>query len=189
MKIRLINERLALVVASMIPLAAFTVTATFNQTVQAQSTNFFCQKSKGVPVTYARTQAGNIPIIRWISGEFPPPWTPMQRCVEVSRRFQKNYDNGTLKILKVGSFNKQTVLCTATSTSDPCTDNTLLFTFKRNSKPKQTLEKLLDKRGLAAGKILSESQDKSSIYIDINLYLDYATVESNTNTKTNINSK
>jgi 23S rRNA G2069 N7-methylase RlmK/C1962 C5-methylase RlmI len=134
-----------------------------------------------VPVTYARTQGGNIPIIRWISGEFPPPWTPMQRCIDVSRRFQKNYDNGTLKILKVGSFNKQTVLCAATSISDPCTDNTLLFTFKRDSKPKQTLEKLLDKRGLTAGRILTENGDNYSVYIDVDMYLNNATVESNNN--------
>ncbi|GAA6616758.1 COP23 domain-containing protein [Scytonema sp. NUACC26] len=179
MKLQLSAKKFTAIAVGIASLAAFAMTAIYNQPSQAQSTNFFCQKSQGVPATYARTQSGNIAIIRWISGEFPPPWTPMQRCIEVSRRFQKNYDNGTLKILKLGSFNQQTVLCAATSINDSCTDNTLLFTFKPGSKPKQTLERLLDKRGLAAGKILTESKDDSSLYIDVNLYLNYATVDTN----------
>ncbi|MEH2323750.1 MAG: COP23 domain-containing protein [Nostoc sp.] len=174
MILKLFAKEFPVAAVSIASLTAFIITATSDQPSYAQSTNFSCDVNKdGVPTTYVlRKQGGKIPVISWISSEFPPPWTPMQRCLEVSERLQKNYDNGTLKILKVGSFNKQTVLCAAMNTSDPCTNNTLLFTFKPGSKPEETLERILDPRGIEAGKILNQSGDDSAIAINLKLYLD-----------------
>lgn len=45
-------------------LTALGTTATLNQPSLAQDATFFCGASNGVPVTYARTPRGNVPMIR-----------------------------------------------------------------------------------------------------------------------------
>jgi len=84
-------------------LTALGTTATINQPTYAEGATFYCGNSKGLPVTFARTQDGRkIPVIRWAANNyFPPPWTAQRRCVEVSRRFQRSHDNGTLKNIGV----------------------------------------------------------------------------------------
>lgn len=46
-------------------LSALSITTYFNLPSYAQSTTFFCAVNKGVPVTYARTPRGKVPMIRW----------------------------------------------------------------------------------------------------------------------------
>jgi hypothetical protein len=90
-------------------------TATITQPSYAQNdAKFFCGISTGVPVTFVRTPRGDKPIVRWIDKAFSPPWNPEERCVEISERFQQFYNNGTLKYLRTGIYNRQNVLCTAT---------------------------------------------------------------------------
>lgn len=155
-------------------------TTTFYEPSYAQTTTFYCGKSKGIPATMARTQDGKkVPVIRWVSNNyFPPPWTERRRCFEVSRRFQKNFDNGSLKNITTGMLRGQPVVCAAISKNNPCTDTTLLFTLKRGVDANATVRRLLDRRGVAAGYILSESgSDKFNI--DFDVYLNNATVEPN----------
>jgi hypothetical protein len=149
--------------------------ATFNQPSYAAKTTFFCGSSNGVPVTYGRTPRGNVPMIRWSSNYFPAPWTPQRRCQEVSRRFQKQYDNGTLKGLNWGKLRGQPVICAVPNRDTACRDQTLLFTLQPGSDPEQVVQKLMDHSGLASGMILNQSN--GSIYIDIEMYLNNATVE------------
>ena len=161
-----------------VTLASLTVlatTAVSNQPSYAGSATFYCGQSKGVPVTFARTQDGRKrAIIHWTSNAyFPPPWTAQRRCEEVSRRFQRSYDNGTLKNINPGVLKNQPVICAGTRLNAPCTDNNLLFTLKRGSDPSVTLSRLLDQRGLAAGRILSET----GFNVDFQLFLENATVE------------
>ncbi|NEU72762.1 hypothetical protein PI95_009330 [Hassallia byssoidea VB512170] len=157
-------------------LISATVTALGNQPSYAEGTSFFCGKSKyqnkTVPATYARTQDGRqILMLRWISDDsFPPPWTAQQRCYKVSHRFQRSYDNGTLKYLTAGVIKKQSVVCAIANQSDTCTDSNLLFTLKPGTKPSAVLLKLLDRRGLAAGRVLNESGG-DELTIDIDAYL------------------
>ncbi len=48
-------------------LTTLTTTTIIHQPSYASSTTFFCAKSKGVPVTYAKSQNGRrIPMIRWV---------------------------------------------------------------------------------------------------------------------------
>jgi hypothetical protein len=147
---------------------ALSTTATINYPSYAQQTTFFCGTSRGAPATIARTTRGNIPIIRWISTNFPPPATPQQRCQEVSRRFQVFHDNGTLKYITTGTINDQSVICVASRQGGDCTD--VLFTLKPGSNPKRTLLRLLDRRGLAGGNTLDEGGTKR-IYVDVADYL------------------
>ncbi|WP_071189921.1 COP23 domain-containing protein [Trichormus sp. NMC-1] len=159
-------------------LTALATTAAINQPSYAGSATFFCGKSKGVPVTFARTQDGRkVTIVRWTSNNyFPPPWTAQRRCVEVSRRFQRSNDNGTLKNITTGTLRGEPVVCAGTSQNPRCVDDNLLLTLKRGVNPTDTLRRLLDRRGLAAGNILNE-YDRDTINIDFELYLDNATVE------------
>ncbi|MDS9397841.1 COP23 domain-containing protein [Aphanizomenon flos-aquae NRERC-008] len=106
----------------------------------------------------------------------PPPWTAQRRCDEVSRRFQRSNDNGTLKNITTGTLRGEPVVCAGTSQNTACTSNNLLFTLKRGVNPSATLRRLLDRRGLAAGNTLNESAG-DTINIDFQLYLDNATVE------------
>ena len=159
-------------------LTALTTIATTNQPSYAKGETFYCGKSKGIPVTFVRTQdSRKVTIVRWTSNAyFPPPWTAQRRCDEVSRRFQRSNDNGTLKNITTGTLRGEPVVCAGTSQNTACTSNNLLFTLKRGVNPSATLRRLLDRRGLAAGNTLNESAG-DTINIDFQLYLDNATVE------------
>jgi len=143
-------------------------TATISYPSYAQQTTFYCGTSRGSPATITRTTRGDIPTIRWVSTDLPPPLTPQQRCQEVSRRFQVYHDNGTLKYITTGTMNDQSVLCVASRQGGDCTD--VLFTLKPGSNPKRTLLRLLDRRGLAEGNTLDENGTKR-IYVDVAHYL------------------
>ncbi len=150
-----------------------TIAAIANQPSYASGTTFFCANSKGYPTTFAKTYNGRkIPMIRWVPNNyFASKLSPAQRCREVSDRFQRSYDNGTLKTIISGTLNKQPVVCAATTTYDTCNNNNLLFTLKRGTNAKQAVERLLDRAGLAAGRILNQNSDNTQIYVDFDTYL------------------
>ncbi|MGJ5672148.1 MAG: COP23 domain-containing protein [Nostochopsis sp.] len=150
-----------------------TIPAITNQPSYANSTTFFCANSKGSPTTFVKTDNGRkIPMIRWISNNyFSSNLSPTQRCREVSNRFQRSYDNGTLRTIISGTLNKQPVVCAAGSTYDTCNENNLLFTLKRGTNAKQAVESLLDRRGLAAGRILNQNSNNTQIYVDFDTYI------------------
>lgn len=163
-------------------LTALATIATINQPSYAQGTTFYCDRSKGTLVTFARTQDGRkIPVIRWTSNNyFPPPWTAERRCVEVSRRFQRSHDNGTLKNISIGKLRGETVICAKTSDNTVCTDRNLLFTLKRGVNATAVFNSLLDRRGLAAGRVLKENanpQGADEIDIDFDIYLNNVEAE------------
>lgn len=148
---------------------AFTTSATITQPGYAQNATYYCGTSRGAPATFARTTRGDIPIIRWVSTDLPPPLTAQQRCEEVSRRFQVYHDNGTLKYITTGQMDGQPAICVANRQGGDCTG--LLFTLKPGSNPKRTLLRLLDRRGLAGGNTLNETGTRR-IYVDVTDYLE-----------------
>jgi hypothetical protein len=109
-------------------------------------------------------------MIRWVES-FSPKMSPLERCKQVSYRFQRNYDQGVLNTIITGKMNGHPVVCAAESTNDDCTERTLLFTLKPGTNAKRVVERLLDRNALAAGKILNQSTDNTQIYIDFNIYL------------------
>lgn len=166
-------------VCSIASLSALSLTTYFNLPSYAQSTTFFCAVNKGVPVTYARTPRGKIPMIRWVDNSFGGRWTPGQRCADVSQRFQRNYDNGTLKFITTGTLKGNRVVCAATSFDDACTEKTLLFTLKRGTNANNAnriVANLLDGRGLAAGKVVNQSGNPP-LYVNVDVYLSNVTPE------------
>ncbi|MBF2064756.1 MAG: hypothetical protein IGS39_10095 [Calothrix sp. C42_A2020_038] len=126
-------------------LALTTVTATI-QPSSAQINKFYCGVSRGVPTTLVRTPRGNKPMIRWVDSAFPPPWTPIRRCEDISARFQRFFSNGTLNFLRAGKFNGQPVLCVAGYRGGSCLPNGVLVTLRSDTNPREVLLKLLDNR-------------------------------------------
>ncbi|MBD2607012.1 hypothetical protein H6G81_21400 [Scytonema hofmannii FACHB-248] len=151
-------------------LAMLVTTTIAPQPTYAIKPKFSCAQSKGAPVTFARREDGsNVSIIRWVSSF--SSLTPLQRCQQVSKRFQRSYENGTLKTIITGKLNKQSVVCAVVSTNDACSSNTVLFTLKPGSNPRDVVKRLFDRRALASGEIQNQSRDDTQIYIDFDTYL------------------
>jgi hypothetical protein len=150
---------------------AFTIssTATLTQPSYAQNQKFFCAISRDVPVTSVRTSSGPIPIIRWVDTAFPRPWTPEQRCEEISARFERFYNNGTLNFLRAGTYNRQMVLCVAGEKDGPCLPDGVLVTFQPGTNPRKTLERLQDFQGPNRGRAVYLSNNAA--YLDINKFI------------------
>jgi Circadian oscillating protein COP23 len=142
---------------------------------------FFCGKSRNpvtgdeTPTTMARTQRGNVLMIHWKSTFFANrlnDFTPESRCLEVSRRFQAFYSQGTLSYLTTGKINDQNVICVAQEYGGACKG--LLLTLEPKDDPQEILRDLMDVRINAKGPI---TRGTSPIYIDVEEFLDAAPVQ------------
>lgn len=107
-------------------------------------TTFYCNKVQ--KTTIMRTSLGEIPMITWYDGSFPPPYTPLVRCLEVTARFNKFNNNGTLKYLRTSTLNNYPVICVAAYKGGSCLPNGLLITLKPGSDANETLTRILDSR-------------------------------------------
>ncbi len=157
-------------------LTTLATTAILDQPSYAEGTTFRCVTKNGVPTTFVHTQNGKtLPMIRWVSQYFSGKGlTPQQRCQQVSYRFQRSYDNGTLRYIKAGILNKQPVVCAVTEKNAACTNTTLLFTLQPGSNPDATLRQIMDRRALAAGNTTNQSGGDTSndpVNIDVEAYL------------------
>ncbi|MGB7444949.1 MAG: COP23 domain-containing protein [Coleofasciculaceae cyanobacterium] len=163
-KYQLLRQRLVTLVM------ALSIMLTFSQPSYAQSSEFFCGINKGEPTTFVRTLWGNIPIIRWVDDSFPSPWSPSKRCKLVSARFEKFYQNGTLKYLKAGQLRGQPVLCVAGYKGGNCLPNGVLVTLKPGVNPQRTLEQLLNKDTRTKGQpmAMGELQTGNNFITEVN---------------------
>jgi len=93
-------------------------------------------------------------------------WTPQRRCQEVTSRFQRHQDNGTLRFLKADYRNGAGVICATASASESCNASNVLFTVTQGD-PNSTLQKLLDGRGLASGKPANESAGPNKVVNEV----------------------
>lgn len=178
MKLRLLNR---FVFGVVVTLSTLSVNAAIAQPGDAGSATFYCGTSKyqnqSVPTTFARTQdRKKVPMVRWVRNQLPPPWTPWKRCHTVAHRFQKHYDNGTLRYITGDILNGQPVLCAASRSGVGCEPNNVLFTLKPGSDPTVAVRQLLDYRGFAAGRVLNESAAET-VDIDFEIYLKNGTDE------------
>ncbi len=150
--------------------AMLVTTTTAPQLSYAGNRKFSCAQSGGKPATFANREDGrNVPMIRWVYSF--SSLTPLQRCQQVSDRFQRSYDNGTLKTIITGTLNKQPVVCAVVSTNDACSSSNVLFTLKPGSNARDVVKRLFDRRALASGEIQNQSRDNTQIYIDFDAYL------------------
>lgn len=128
---------------------------------------FFCgQGSHNIPTTFVNTPNGNLPLIRWKSHYFEPSgYSPEVRCRDVSQRFNRFYNQGTLNFITTGMVNNQPVVCVASTKGGPCTE--VLFTLKSGQNATRTIQQLFDVRVGASGPLF-ESEER--IYIDMRPY-------------------
>ena len=147
----------------------------------ASSATYFCQSRKGVPTIYVRTADGKKKVImRLKSEEFGSNWNPLRRCNELSSRFQRNHDGGTFRNFSSGRIGKYRVICATSSISEECNDRNILFTLRRGSNPSQTMQRLMDRNGFAAGNTPTEG-DNDSVNINLDDYIENASVEAEVN--------
>lgn len=124
--------------------------AIFAQPSQAQQISFVCTvDTDNVPTTYAQTPDGTVPVFKWTSNYFRPPYTPMQRCQEVGERMTNFYAQGMMDYLTSGRVNNLPVICAGTS----CNSNgsNVLITLKPDQDPNQVLQEIEANRSGAGG--------------------------------------
>lgn len=166
---------------------AMSVTATMTQPAPAQSRNrYFCAIKNGAPTTFARTPRGNVPMIRWVShlgGR-----DPLQRCQEVTDRFQTFSDNGSLRFLRSGILNGQPVLCAARFRGGTCDQSTVLITLQPGQDPQLVRQQLIDIASRASsGPIRLRSNEvifyeEGEPYVNIDKLLETAPVDNENST-------
>ncbi|NER36116.1 MAG: hypothetical protein F6J93_19375 [Oscillatoria sp. SIO1A7] len=155
---------------------ALGATATFTQPSEAQNQRFFCGTDNhpsygNVPATIARTTRGNVPMIDWVSNWIKDPrWTPQARCEAVAQRFQRYYDNGTLKYMRTGTFRDYPVICVARDKGGSCVERDILVTLEQGSDASETLAQMTDVRRRVGGPLLLS--DDLIFYVDGETYVD-----------------
>ncbi|WP_013321929.1 COP23 domain-containing protein [Gloeothece verrucosa] len=122
----------------------------FAQPSQAQQISFACAvDTDKVPTTYAQTPDDTVPVFKWTSNYFRPPYTPMQRCQEVAGRMNNFYANGMMDYLTSGVVNNQPVICAGPSCN--ADGSNVLITLKPNQDPNQVLQEIDSNRSGAGG--------------------------------------
>jgi hypothetical protein len=148
------------------------------QPSKATDNKYFCAVFKGIPRTFVRTERGNMILVSWVQG-FSQTWTPLRRCVEVSRRFQRFYDNGILRYIGTGEINNTPVLCALHQKEENCQEKNILITLPVETDATQVARQLMDIRSLARGRTIEVNgkKDKLETYIDGKTYYDLEVVE------------
>jgi hypothetical protein len=157
-------------------------TTFFPQPSYAQSVTFICtEDSSNIPTTYAQTPDGGVEVFKWTSNFFKPPYTPKQRCEEVTQRLNSFRPDH----LVTGRVNNYNVICAGTSCDQGGTN--VLLTLKPNQDPAQVLAEIDANRDGAAGpsyQLSSGSTSKKStslkhnsdgsVSLDLNQYISTA---------------
>lgn len=138
---------------------------------------FSCDESQ--LSTMAQSHWGELPMIRWSDDSFPPPYTPVERCREVTERFNTFDNNGTLKYMSVGEINNSPVICVAGYKGGSCLPNGLLITLKNGRDPNIALKRIIDRRVWATSEsvqLSDENEDGLISEVDGKVYVDVKTL-------------
>lgn len=138
---------------------ALSAVATIPDPSKAESDKYFCAVLHSIPRTFVRTQRGNVAMISWVT-QVSQEWFPVRRCVEVSKRFQRLHDNGTLRDIGTGIINGYPVLCGVRSQGNACNSRNLLVTLHPRADRYEAARNLLDIGTLASGRSLYLSGDR-----------------------------
>jgi hypothetical protein len=131
-----------------VTLLSATTMGILTQPTYAQSVNFICtEDSNNIPTTYAQTPDGGVEVFKWVSNFFPPPYTPKQRCEEITQRLN-NFQPDHLVTGRVNNYN---VICAGTS----CDRNgsNVLLTLTPSQNPQQMLAEIDANRDGASGPV------------------------------------
>ena len=154
---------------------------TISPSIQASSDKYSCLEDNGIYGIYSRTERGNINLLNF-KRDVPKNWSIVKRCEEVAKRFQRFYDNGLLRFIGADFVNNEPVLCALTdkTTEDKsCNSENILVTLPPQSDPVEEARRLMDTRGLAAGKVIEVHGKKSKLenFVDGHTYYDLEVLE------------
>ena len=105
---------------------------------------FACDESQ--LSTSIKSSRGELPMIHWNARSFVSTQTPLTRCREVTARFNRFYNNGTLKYMSTGTINNYPVICVTGYEGGDCLPEGLLITLKQGSDIDITLKRILDRK-------------------------------------------
>lgn len=148
----------------------------------SSNNTYYCAQLNGGWNTFVNTPRGRVKLVNWVQS-FSDKWNPQNRCVEISGRFQKFLDAGTLKYIRTGTVNKLPVICVAQNKGGSCPDENVLITLEPNTDPENVLIRLVDFRRSVSGQtiVLSENDsgfyDDGEFYVDMNKFLTTVSVE------------
>ena len=135
----------------------------------------------GVPTTYVKVGSNERkPVIRWVSRySSGSGYTPQQRCLEVTRRFNTLYTRpGGIDIITTGYLNGLPVIYSPSNGRERANSSNLLFTLKRGEDATQKIQLLFDLRERGGpGPLFESSSDSVIVYF--NKFLENAPVETN----------
>jgi len=166
---------IASALATLTVMAGVAVDSLRPKQVQAETnTSFYCDENGRNPVTRVRTSEGNVPVVIWETFFFPPPYTPLVRCRQVSGRFRRFQAEGRLDFMTTGWINNQPVICVTNEFGSPCDDpKNLLMTLRPDDDPDEILEGLLDVRDFNSAPVkhycpqaVYKSNGRTYIYVD-----------------------
>jgi hypothetical protein len=113
---------------------------------QAQSIQFECASDQqNIPTTFVQTPNGIVQIFKWTSTFFKPPYTPMQRCLEVTQRLNQFQP----ELLVAGRVNNYNVICAGSNCNVDGTN--VLLTLRPDQSPTQVLAEIDHTRDGAGG--------------------------------------
>jgi hypothetical protein len=136
----------------------------------AQTQKFFCDTSGSIPATVAQTKRGNVRLITWERVMVGGQYTPLQRCQQVSNRFQEFHSKGWLRFITSGRRGGSNVICVAEAKNQPCRPDGMLFTLSPENKPVQVLTKMFSLGTLITGQEIRETT--SRVYVDFEACMD-----------------
>lgn len=125
---------------------------------------YYCGKSKdGTPTTFAQSDRGDLPIVRWESDYFQQfGWSREQRCSAISDKFQQAYEQRILNYITTGTVNNQAVICASSGLGDNC--QFPLFTLSPNRNPTQALEEIFGSNSVGGGATIQRRNE--GLYVE-----------------------
>jgi len=133
----------------------------------------------GVPTTYVKVGPDERKaVIRWVSRySSGSGYTPQQRCLEVTRRFNTLYTRpGGIDIITTGYLNGLPVIYSPSNGRERANSDNVLFTLKRGDDGTRIIQQLFDLReGAGTDPLFESSSDSASL--NFGTFLDIAPVE------------
>jgi hypothetical protein len=165
MKIRAVTK---IITAGAIALGA---TAIIQQPSSAQTNQFVCDSSSGIPTILAN----GFPIMTFRYLGFGK-YTPQMRCQHIANKFNVFAPTGKLKFLTSGIVNNYPVICFVSTYGTPCHPDTVLLTLKPDDNAAVVLQQLfnLGNASVDPADIVQQSESdngESSIYINFDRLL------------------
>jgi len=135
----------------------------------------------GVPTTYVKVGSNERkPVIRWVSGySSGSGYTPQQRCLEVTRRFNTlDARPRGIDIITTGYLNGLPVIYSPSHGRERANSSNLLFTLKRGENATEKIQQLFDLReGASSNPLFESSSDSATVHF--NKFLENAPAETN----------